>query len=166
MDPIILSAIISGIASMGSAALSGGGEEIGMTGTDPEMDENRRRLMALAMSRIGQNRPYAQVNPMNMMGANMASQYYYGQPYTHPGYGMGSSFAGLTGDQIEQAGKWGWTGPGGSPGSRPPAGPGSGGLPIGGIPGAPGQRMPPGAPVPGMQYGRPGQLSKGANFAR
>jgi hypothetical protein len=153
MDPVTIAAIISGASMLGSAIInkSGKGQEMGMTGTDPYMDEQRKRLMAMIMSRIGQDRPYAPVNPMNMMGANMASQYYTGQPYTHPGYGMGSSFAGLTGNDIANA----------------PGGMGSGGPPMGGFPQVPG--APGGMPGQGMgpQYGQmPPGLSKGANFAR
>ena len=49
----ILAAIISAAGTIGGAAISGSkGQEIGMTGTDPMMDEERRKLMALVMSRI------------------------------------------------------------------------------------------------------------------
>ena len=142
MHPAIIAAIISGGAALGSAALGGGkGKPTEMTSADPIMDEQRRKLMEYVMARMGQPQPYAQVNPMNMMGANMASQYYYGQPYTHPGYGMGTPGGGMPGQPP------GPSGGGGGPRfpMTPPGAPGQGGPPYG--------QMPPG-------------LSKGANFAR
>ena len=138
-----LSLIPAGIGLISSLFGGGKGKPTEMTSADPQMDQYRQQLMQMAMQRMGQQRPYAQVNPMNLMGANMASQYYYGQPYTHPGYGMGTPGGGMPQGQ----------------GQGPPMG--SGGPPMGmpmNIPGAPGQGMPYGQGPPG--------LSKGANFAR
>jgi hypothetical protein len=142
MHPLIIAALISGGASLLGKAIPGGkGQPTEMTSADPQMDKYRQQLMQMAMQRMGQPQPYAQVNPMNMMGANMASQYYYGQPYTHPGYGMGTPGGGMP------------------QGQAPPTGSGGPqmGMPMN-IPGAPGQGMPYGQMPPG--------LSKGANFAR
>ena len=143
LPPLVIAALISAGASLAGKLIPGGeGKPTEMTSADPQMDKYRQQLMQMAMQRMGQQQPYAPVNPMNMMGANMASQYYYGQPYTHPGYGMG------------QPG-------GGMPGQQPPGGPPMGGPPGGMMGGMPGQ---------GMPYGQPGRmppgLSKGANFAR
>ena len=158
MDPVTIAAIIAAVSALAGTAgtLAGDkGAPIDMASSDPQMDEYRRNLMALVMSRIGQNRPYAKPNTLNLAANNMASQYYTGQPYTHPGYGMGSSFAGLTGNDISGAG-----GQGGPPGGGLPQVPGApGGMPPGMPGGMPGQNM-----GQGPRYGP--QLQKGANFAR
>ena len=149
MHPAIIAAIITGGAALGSAALGGGkGKPTEMTSANPEMDKYRQQLMEMAMQKMGQQQPYAQVNPMNMNAANMASQFYTGQPYTHPGYGMGQPGGGMPGQQPMPYGQQGMGGPTGGGGQRFPQ-----------VPGAPG-----GMPGQNMQYGP--QLQKGANFAR
>ena len=92
MHPAIIAGLITGGSGLLSSLFGGGkGKPVEMTSANPEMDKYRMELMQMAMQNMGQPQPYAQVNPMNLMGANMASQHYYGQPYTHPGYGMGQT---------------------------------------------------------------------------
>ena len=170
MDPATIMAIVSAVASVAGTVgtLAGDkGSEIGMTSSDPQMDEYRRELMARIMEMIGKEQPYAPVNTMNLAANNMASQYYTGQPYTHKGYGMGSMYGPVRG-----------TNPNGDTyQSHMPGQAGPGAMPIGGMPygqGPPMGGMPPGLPqVPGAPGGMPmqrpqygPQLQKGANFAR
>ena len=171
MDPVTIAAIISAVSALAGTAgtLAGDkGSPIDMASSDPQMDEYRRELMARIMEMIGKERPYAKVNPMNLAANNMASQYYTGQPYTHPGYGMGSVYGPERGTNPNgntyQSHMPGQQGPGAMPLGGMPRG--MGGPPMGGmpqglpqVPGAPG-----GMPMRGPQYGP--QLQKGANFAR
>ena len=166
MDPATIMAIVSAVASVAGTVgtLAGDkGSEIGMTSSDPQMDEYRRELMERIMSMIGKQQPYAPVNTMNLAANNMASQYYTGQPYTHKGYGMGSMYGPVRGTNPNgdtyQSHMPGQAGPGAMPINGMPYGNAPQGVPQMGA-GAPG-----GMPMQRPQYGPP-NLSKMANFAR
>ena len=164
MDPATIMAIVSAVASVAGTAgtlMGDKGSEIGMTSSDPKMDEYRRQLMEMVMARIGTKQPYAPVNTMNLAANNMASQYYTGQPYTHQGYGMQSMGGPGAGPKSGQFA-------GGSIG-MPQVGGNSAPMP-GSFPPSMAMAMPQGVPQ-GMPQGQPGpqygpQLQKGANFAR
>jgi len=86
----MLAAAPSVIGALGSLFGKGKGEEIKYSPMNPQANQMQNQLMQYLMSRMGQQNPFAQVNPMSMNAMNMVSSYYTGNPYTQPGWGQGS----------------------------------------------------------------------------
>ena len=102
------------IGALGSLFGKGKGKEIEYSPMNKQGNEMQNQLMQYLMGRIGQQNPFARVNPMSMNAMNMVSSHYTGQPYTQPGWGQGSP-----------GGPNPFASPGGSP--RIPMNPGMGG---------------------------------------
>jgi len=75
------------IGAIASIAGEGKGKPTEYKPVNPQATAQQNEIMKFLMSKIGQQQPYAQVNPMSMDAMNMASQFYTGSPYMHPGFG-------------------------------------------------------------------------------
>ncbi len=75
------------LGAVGSIFGGGQGEPTEYKPVNPQATSQQNELMRFLMSKMGQQQPYAQVNPMSMNAMNMASQFYTGSPYMHPGFG-------------------------------------------------------------------------------
>jgi len=171
LEPIVLASLIGAggaVASSGIGALGGGGGGSFAQGAPipqqamipPGFEEAYKMAAQLAMQRMGEPQYVAPINPLSMGGANIASQFYQGQPYQQPQlqqYRPGQGSLGMPGQGMPQVPGQGMGGmPGGHLGKRmePGAFPGMPMGPMSGTPGIPG--VPGGVmsrqqiPMPGM----------------
>lgn len=80
-----IAAIISGASTAAGALFPGKGKEIEMKqAMSPEMKKLEKFLSKYLMGNVGKTQ-YAPINPLTLGGADVASQFYLGQPYQHPG---------------------------------------------------------------------------------
>lgn len=147
LEPAVLAAIIGSAGAVGSSIIgSGGGGQGGsffqgaqmqpQALVPPGFEDAYKMAGQLAMQRMQEPQYVAPMNPMSLGGANIASQFYMGQPYQQPGlmqYRPGQGGLGMGG---------------GMPGQGMPGGqmPGMGG----GMPRQPMMPRPGGIPMPGM----------------
>lgn len=109
------------LGTIGSLFGGGRGEPTEYKPTNPQASAQQNELMEYLMGKMREQQPYAQVNPMSMDAMNMASQFYTGSPYMHPGFGGQAPPMGQPGMQPGMGGMGG----GGNP-------MGFGGNPMGG----------------------------------
>lgn len=150
IEPALLAAII-GAGSSAASSIFGGGRDKGgsfFQGAEmqpqalvpPGFEDAYKMAGQLAMQRMQEPQYVAPMNPLSMGGANIASQFYMGQPYQQPG---------LMQYRPGQGGL-------GAPGMGQPQmpSPGMGGMPMPPMPRQGMQR--PGMPMPGIPSPRMG----------
>lgn len=139
----LISAAATSAGAIGSLTKGGKGKEIEpKQAMSPEMKKIEKFLMRYLQGNVGQTQ-YAPINPLSMGGADLASQFYLGQPYQHPAIQQYTNPMAMPGQP----------GPGG-PGRQPPNPTGPAGQPVGSpFPSQGGRRLPPQLPGRGIGGG-------------